>query len=795
MVSQGPLRWPGVAKGGCTAAGMEKQQRPAEMTTCRERLEICGQVQGVGFRPYVYRLASRMGLAGFVANDPRGTVVEVQGSAQEVESFARELISELPPLAEVTELKRQRVEPQEADSFEIRRSDYDGQARARVTIDAAVCQACLDEMNDPSDRRYRYPFINCTDCGPRYSIVQRIPYDRPNTTMRDFQMCRPCRVEYEEPGSRRFHAQPIACPVCGPRVWLTDAAGQVVHTEDPIAETVTRLLAGQILAIKGLGGFHLACRADGDGPVAELRRRKRRDYKPFAVMVGDLAAAEAIGRLDGQARALLAGIERPIVLVPKRRPAAISRQVAPGSDCFGVMLAYTPLHHQLFVEGMPPLVMTSGNVTDEPLAKDNDEAVDRLGPLCDAFLLHNRPIERRVDDAVVQVGCRHAMVVRRSRGYVPRPVLMQPPAGQEILAVGAELKNTICLVRDSQAVLSEHIGDLTDATVYRQFVRTIEHMGQLAQAQPRVIAHDLHPQYLSTQYARRQRQMRRIAVQHHWAHAVSCMAEHGLDGAVIGVVCDGTGYGSDGATWGCEILRVERGRFDRLGHLKYFPLPGGDAAGKELCRTVLGLLHHSFGSDCADLKLAATVCPDQARREGLLEMLGSGTNCPPSSSLGRLFDAVACLSHLASRNEFEGQAPMVLEAVASPDVEDCYAYAIERHDSRFELDVRPMIRAMAAETHAARQASVVSAMFHNTMVELLKDAAVVARDMTKLNRVVLSGGCFMNRRLRSGLCRRLEQVGMEVWTHRQVPCNDGGIALGQAAVAAAVLAESDQPGN
>jgi len=757
------------------------------MVAGRARFLARGQVQGVGFRPYVYRLARNLKLDGYVSNDQDGAIIEVQGPQPTVELFARQLLTELPPLAEVTELVRQWIAPDGTRGFQIRPSRHDGHARARVTVDVTVCRNCLAEMRDPNDRRYRYPFINCTDCGPRYSIVRRIPYDRSSTTMEAFRMCPQCRSEYDDPMTRRFHAQPIACPACGPRVWLADPRGKPIDASEPIDQAIERLLGGQILAVKGLGGFHLACRADQDAPVAELCRRKRRDYKPFALMVQDLPAAEQLAHLNEQARGVLTGVERPIVLVPKREGAPISKRVAPGSDCFGLMLPYTPLHCLLFEADMPPLVMTSGNITDEPLAKDNDEALTRLGPLCDVFLLHDRGIERRVDDSVVQVDHDRVAMMRRSRGYVPAPIKLPSAARQEILAVGAELRNTVCLVRGGQAVLSEHIGDLTDATVYRQFTRTIEHLTSLVEAAPTIVAHDLHPLYLSTQYARQQDRLRRIGVQHHFAHAVSCMVEHDLDRPVIAIVCDGTGYGTDGASWGCEIFRADRRAFERLGHLQYFPLPGGDAASRELHRSVLGLLWHTFGPQCADLVLGAAVCPDALQREGLLAMLRSRTNCPRSSSLGRLFDAVACMLGVAATNEFEGQAPMALEAIVAEGCDDYYPHAIEHHGRSFELDIRPMISAIVAETQMHREPEVVSARFHNTVVELLKAGALIARDVTELDEVVISGGCFANRYVTRRLCARLGQVGMRVWAHRHVPCNDGGIALGQAAVAAAVL--------
>jgi len=754
-------------------------------TKVRWRITVRGQVQGVGFRPFVYRLARQEGLTGFVANDGIGAVIEVQGPAEALEHFVERLLAELPPLAEITHLERQTIQPRAESAFLIEHSRKHGEAEAQVTVDTAVCDECLREMFDPADRRYRYPFINCTNCGPRYTIVRTIPYDRPNTTMAVFEMCDRCRAEYEDPACRRFHAQPIACPDCGPRVWLADPAGREIPCEDPIGQAGRLLQEGRIVAIKGLGGFHLACRADLDDAVLTLRRRKKRDHKPFAMMAADMDRVRQVAVVNDVAERLLLSPVRPIVLLPRRADGLVSRFVAPGCDTYGIMLPYTPLHYLLFERAPSLLVMTSGNLVSEPLAKDNDEAIERLGHLCDAFLLHDRDIERRVDDSVVQIRGEEAMPVRRARGYVPKPIILARSARCRILAVGGELKNTVCLLRDNQAVLSEHLGDLTNSSAYRHFVRAIEHLKRLLEFEPEAIAFDSHPAYLSSEYARKSSILYKIEVQHHFAHAVSCMAEHDIYEPVIAIACDGTGYGDDSAIWGCEILRAERAGFTRLGHLRYFLLPGGDAAAKELLRPALSVLYETVGERAFDDRRVANDA-DCARIETLRQMLLKRINAVRCSSLGRLFDAVAYLLGVADYNHFEGQGPIALEAAIRPD-EEYYPHAILHYGRRFELDWRPTISALLADLEGHLEVGRIAARFHNTVVELLKAAALIARDITDINKVVLSGGCFQNRYLTTRLCDKLRAVGFEVYTHRKVPCNDGGLSLGQAAVAAALL--------
>ncbi|KKM48510.1 hypothetical protein LCGC14_1557660, partial [marine sediment metagenome] len=647
-------------------------------------IRVTGTVQGVGFRPFIYSLATDMGLRGTVTNTSEGVIIEVEGEGADL--FAGRMRAGAPPLARIDEV---RVTPGEVplspqlDGFSIRESTESG-SFTLVSPDVSTCADCMRELADPSDRRFGYPFINCTNCGPRYSITERVPYDRPHTTMADFAMCTDCAAEYARPGDRRFHAQPIACAVCGPSCWLVDPRGKQIVCADPIAEAAQRIRAGRIVAIKGLGGFHIACRADDEHVVARLRRRKSRDAKPFALMVRDMDQGRLLCRIDPAAEELLTGPLRPIVLLPRLPDARLAEPVAPGLSALGIMLPYTPLHHLLMGFDLPPLVMTSGNVSDEPLIRLNEDAVAHLAPIADAILLHNRGIQRSVDDSVVQARASGAVVLRRGRGYAPQPVIVGDRPSPVILAVGAELKNAVCLYRDGRAVLSEHIGDLTDGRVYRRFMQVINDLENLFDLRPEAVAADLHPQYLSTEYALR-RGMGQLAgrpalpivrVQHHHAHIVACMAENGYAGDVIGIACDGVGYGPDGEVWGCEILHVSLASYFRLGHLRQFPLPGGDAAAIETARPALAMLLETFGRRAVKLPAARGLFEDPARGEQLAEQIAAGINCPRSSSLGRLFDAVAALCGVARANQYEGQGPMMLESVASAGVDRAYPFEL-----------------------------------------------------------------------------------------------------------------------
>ena len=775
----------------------------------RRRFTVTGQVQGVGFRPFVYRLATQMGLTGWVVNDARGVTIEVQGRPERVGGFSSRLAAELPPLARISRCEESPAEVMLGEkSFDIRPSEGGELADAQITVDTAACGDCLREMNDPADPRHDYPFINCTNCGPRYTIVTRVPYDRPFTTMADFAMCPLCAGEYADPVNRRFHAQPIACPQCGPAVWLVDTHGKQLSCPDPVAAGAEVLRDGGILAIKGLGGFHLAVRADDDHAVRRLRRRKHRDAKPFALMVADIQQVRDLCDLSPEAERLLTGPLRPIVILPARPDASHGLRAAPsvaeGLNTLGVMLPYAPLHHLLFRHRLPPLVMTSGNYSEEPLVKDNDAAISHLGRIADALLLHNRRIERRLDDSVVQMRSDGSLtVLRRARGYAPQPVRLPGDLWQStvpVLAVGAELKNAVCLFRDGCALLSEHIGDLKDGRVYRHFIDTINHLEGLFEFEPAVLAADAHPQYLSSEYAMRRHRgelpgrpaLPVVRVQHHHAHVAACLAEHGRTGPVIGLACDGVGYGDDGAVWGCEILRADLLEYERLGHLRYLPLPGGDAAAAESYRPAAAALYDAFGAECLDLPISRRLPAERGQVEAAVEMVSLGFNCPPASSLGRWFDAVAALSGVAAGNRFEGEAAMKLESAVRKGVDARYEFHVSA-TGPFLIDLRPMVEGIVADIEGRVEAGVIAAKFHNTVGAFLASSARRARDETGLGVVALSGGCFANRYLTDRLTRELAGDGFEVLRHRTIPCNDGGLALGQAVVAAARHAGRNRP--
>jgi len=760
----------------------------------RERIRITGRVQGVGFRPAVYRLARELGLAGTVYNDTQGVTVELQGREDRIDEFLRRLQSEpdKPPLASIQSCIRIDVEPVDGQEvFDIGRSDSAGTALSQVTADIATCRDCLAELGDPSDFRYRYPFINCTNCGPRYSILRTIPYDRPNTTMAVFPMCDRCAAQYGDICDRRFHAQPVACPACGPSIQLLGPDGTILQTgTDGVLSEAARLLRkGQILAIKGVGGFHLAVDALNKQAVIRLRQRKRRDHKPFAMMAASVDAIRKYAVVDGAAEEVLRSPVAPIVLLPKRPGTSIAPSVAEGVGTFGFMLCYAPLHALLFAEGLDVLVMTSANLSDEPLICKNDVALRRLGEVADAFVMHDRQIYRQVDDSIIHLIDDEPVPLRRARGYVPTPILIDRSAGPDIVAVGADLKNTFCLVKQNQLILSEHIGDLEDAEVYRHYIGSIEHLRGLFEVQPEVVACDLHPGYLSTHYARSLSGVKVIPIQHHWAHIASVLVEHGHAGPVIGIVCDGTGYGTDGAIWGCECMIASLTQFERFGHLDYYPLAGADCASKEAIRPLLSLLRQAYGDDfcVGDFAwLLERIEPERARLDMIFEQIEKGVNTVSTSSLGRVFDAVAAVLSLGTYNHFDAQLPMALESVADSHVDVCYPFdLIEGEPVR--IDLRTTIRHIVEEARQDADKGSVSAKFHNTLVEALLAVAQAARRKTHLDVVAFSGGVFCNRYLANRLIRRFKQAGFAVLCNRDVPANDGGIALGQAAIAASVI--------
>ncbi|MEW6750986.1 MAG: carbamoyltransferase HypF [Candidatus Latescibacterota bacterium] len=760
-----------------TAAGPPRQ---------RLRVLVGGAVQGVGFRPFVYRLARELGLCGWVGNTPRGVTVEAEGDAGALRHFLTRLESERPPHASIQSLEPAILDPVGYDGFAIRPSEEGGEKRVLVMPDIATCAECLREVWDPSNRRYRYPFTNCTHCGPRYSIIEALPYDRPNTTMKGFALCAACRAEYEDPGDRRFHAQPIACPACGPRLWLWDRAGAATAEGDAaLRQAAAAIAAGAVVAVKGLGGFHLMVDARSAAAVGRLRQAKDREEKPFALMYPSLAAVRRHCAVDALEARLLAAPEAPIVLL-SRLPAShaeLAASVAPHNPCLGVMVPYTPLHHLLLAEVGRPVVATSGNLADEPICTDESEALRRLGQIADLFLVHDRPIRRHVDDSIARLVGGREQVLRRARGYAPLPVPLRP-LGPPVLAVGGHLKAAVAVVTGDQAFLSQHIGDLETPQAQEAFHRVIADLQHLYAVEPAVLACDAHPDYVSTRAAVElagQRGVECLAVQHHHAHVLSCMAENEVEGTVLGVAWDGTGHGPDGTVWGGEFLRVSPGACERLAHLRSFRLPGGEQAVREPRRAGVGVLYEAFGARALEREdLAPVAAFTAAERALLLGMLERGVSSPLTSSAGRLFDAVASLAGLRQRNAYEGQAAMALEYCAAAGVEDGYDLLLQpTGPGRWVLDWEPMVHQVLADLAAQAGVARVSARFHNGLVEAV---VAVARSAGE-ERVVLTGGCLQNRYLCERLVRRLRAAGFRAYWHQRVPPNDGGVALGQALAA------------
>ncbi len=732
----------------------------------RVRAELRGIVQGVGFRPFVHNLAERLALSGHVFNSSSGLTAEVEGPDAAVQEFLGAVVADAPPLAWVRQVETAELAPQGGAGFEIRPSVGQTGEFALISPDIATCAECLRDIGDPENRRFGYAFTNCTNCGPRYSIIRDIPYDRVTTTMAPFQMCAACLAEYEDPRNRRYHAQPNACPVCGPAL------------SAPVAEARRRLAAGEIVALKGIGGFHLACDARNSAAVRLLRERKRRSDKPFALMVRDLATVAAICEISDAAPAALTSPSAPIVILRRLPSANIPEEVAPGNRTLGVMLPYTPLHHLLFADApYDALVMTSGNLSEEPIVVSNAEAHERLGGVADWFLTHNRDIYMRVDDSVVRTFAGQERVLRRSRGYAPRvlDLIDRGRRNTELLACGGELKNAFCLTKRRHAIMSQHIGDLENYETLLFFQETLANLKKLFRVEPQAVAHDLHPSYLGTRYAL-DLGLPAVGVQHHHAHVASCMAENGLDGDVIGVAFDGTGYGTDGAIWGGEFLVAGYGGFERRAHLRYVQLAGGDAAIREPWRSGLSYLMDAFGPD-----VPFAQAPESAVRL-VRQMISKGVATVPTSSCGRLFDAVASIIGLCQLVTFEGQAAIELEAIADPAERGCYPYGIEPGDS-WQVDFRPAIRGIAAEAEQGTPPPVIAARFHNTLADSIVSVCARLRAETGLRRACLSGGTFQNVTLVERVIGGLGRAGIDVYLHSKVPPNDGGIALGQAAIA------------
>jgi hydrogenase maturation protein HypF len=753
----------------------------------RRAIAVQGIVQGVGFRPFVYGLAERHKLHGFVKNQTGGVLIEVEGESRALDRFLSELAGQPPPLARIEGLSWEGRPPRGDSLFRIEPSQADPAGAVFVSPDVATCDACLAEMFDPTQRRYRYPFLNCTDCGPRLTIVRGVPYDRQRTTLASFSLCPACRREYDDPADRRFHAQPTACPACGPHLQLL--AGGQRSAADPLAGFVAALRAGRIGALKGLGGYHLACDARREPVVAELRRRKHRDEKPFAVMVRDLAGAEALAEVGPAEKDLLTSPRRPIVLLRKRPGAAVAASVAPGNPYLGILLPYTPLHHLLLhdLDGMP-LVMTSGNRSDEPIAYEDADALERLGDIANVFLTHDRPIHVRCDDSVTRVVDGLELPLRRSRGYAPQPIALPRECRRPILAVGGQLKGTFALGRGRHAFLSHHLGDLDHFDAYRAFTRDVGLYEQLLAIRPEVLAHDLHPDYASTRYARQRRPDALVAVQHHHAHVASCMAEHGLVEPVLGVAFDGTGYGSDGAVWGGEFLIADYRQFRRAAHLRYVGLPGGDQAIREPWRMAVA---HLLDAGAATTPLEQRLAPPALRT--ITRMLERRLNSPPTSSAGRLFDAVAALAGVRDRVSYEGQAAVELEWLATPTAPDG-VYPFDLQEARegepaepvLVIDTRPLIRAVADDARRGTSPALIARRFHSTLVEVIAAVCGRLRRASGLEAVALSGGVFLNALVTGEVCARLQREGFRVYRQRLVPPNDGGLSLGQLAIAAAM---------
>jgi hydrogenase maturation protein HypF len=759
-------------------------------TISRKKLQVTGVVQGVGFRPFVYRLAQVHRLAGWVCNTSTCVEIEVEGPPDSLEQFVHQLSTQAPDLARVETVVALEAEPQGRSGFTILESRRRGATEALIPADVATCEACCQEVMDPENRRYLYPFTNCTDCGPRFTIIRKVPYDRDHTTMSVFSMCPACRAEYEDPGDRRFHAEPTACPVCGPQVWLQEP-GRSRLGQNAIEVAARLLKAGKIVAIKGLGGFHLATDARQDKAVATLRQRKGRVDKPFAVMVRDLAEAEKLCLLGKLERDLLLSRERPIVLAPKRRDSEVSPQVAPGHRYLGLLLPYTPLHFLLMAQAPAALVMTSGNLSEEPLVVTNEAALSKLAGLADTFLLHNRDIEVPCDDSVVRpLPPDRAIHLRRARGFVPGPVYL-PLKTPPVLGVGGEQKNTFCLAWDRTAILSQHIGDLDTVETFDYYTQAIAHFKSLCRKDPKIVAHDLHPQYLSTRYAGGLKGVRLVGVQHHHAHIAACLAENKCLEKCIGLALDGTGYGLDGAIWGGEILLADLADFTRSGHLAPVRLPGGEAAVRDPQRMALAYLHQAFGEPVEPLarELGLVFPPLESRI--ILHQLTAGNNSPWTTSAGRLFDAVAAALNICRRRTYEGQPAIELEMAADPEEDGFYPAAIKVEQETLIIDTLAIFRRVVDEYRYGIDAAKIAARFHNSLVRLFASASELVREQTGLETVALSGGVFQNAMILSRLSAALLQQGFQVLTHRLTPPNDGCISLGQVAVAAARLEQEN----
>jgi hydrogenase maturation protein HypF len=758
------------------------------------KIVVKGIVQGVGFRPFIYRLANNLSLSGTVFNSSVGVVIEVEGDELCIDEFLKKILLDAPPISNIDNIEVTSIPIDARIGFKINESLSQEGKFIPIAPDISICEYCLQELFSPTNHRFKYPFINCTNCGPRFTIIKDIPYDRKKTTMHKFRMCNVCKNEYLDQSNRRYHAQPNACKICGPQVKLLKNDASEVECDEPIKKTTNLLKQGKIVAIKGIGGFHLACDAENDAAVYKLRKRKKREEdKPFAIMLFDVESVRRYCEVNEQEEALLTSPQRPIVLLRKLPNCTISKYVAPKNNHLGVMLPYTPLHYLLFNSlsstrySLLCLVMTSGNFSNEPLTKDNDEAIKRLGKIADYLLVHNRDIHISCDDSVSNVVAQKESIIRRSRGYAPLPIKLKFKLPQ-ILATGAELKNTFCLTRDNYAFISQHIGDLKNYETLQYYKKSIEHFKKLFRIEPEIIAHDLHPDYLSTKFAKEYYALHStfysiLPIQHHHAHIVSCMAENGVNEPVIGVALDGIGYGTDGKIWGGEFMIVDYKSFKRIGHLKYIPMPGGDMATIEPYRMAISYLYMVFGRKFMNLELNFNKRWKKEQVNILIDMIDKNINSTQTSSYGRLFDAVSSILGICDKVNYEAQAAIELEMIASTDVDKKYKYEIISNENMLIIDPSNIIQEIIKDMLNNISVNIISAKFHNTLIEIINEMCIRLKNYFKIDKVALSGGVFQNRYLTEGVIRKLTNYGFICYHHSKVPTNDGGISLGQAVIA------------
>jgi hydrogenase maturation protein HypF len=759
----------------------------------RSRIILQGVVQGVGYRPFIHRLASKFGVTGWVMNTTEGLVIEAEAEQSILNQFIQQVTATHPPLAQIELITQTKIPVVGESEFIVHPSERASDRAVHIPADIYVCEECLSEIMNPTDRRYRYPFINCVNCGARFTIIRDIPYDRKQTTMQKFKMCPDCDAEYHNLEHRRYHTQPNCCPVCGPQLELLDINGKKINSEDPIADTIARLEQGDLMAIKGIGGFHLVCNAGNGSAVLKLRERKHREAKPLAIMSKDITAIRSYCEILPEEEKLLLSPQRPIVLLRKKdKVKSIAESVAPSIKYLGVMLPYAPLHHLLFQGNKyTALVMTSGNLSDEPIVVDNAVALQTFRGMVDGYLIHNRDIYNRCDDSIAMVVDKEPIILRRARGYTPLPIKL-PQSIPQILGCGSELKNTFCLTKKNFAFISQHIGDLKTAEAYSFYQETITRFEKLFRIKPEIIAFDLHPNYLSTQYALDKisgatKQIQGVQVQHHHAHIASCMAENEITEKVIGIAMDGTGYGTDGNIWGCEFLISDYASFDRVGHLAYIPLPGGDIAAVESWRMAISYLYSIYQEEMTKLPLPIFKEIEEEKLKIILRIIQKKINAPLCSSAGRLFDAVSALLGICFESKYEAQAAIELEMIADESVTGRYGFNISETEGKQIIVCKQMIVDIIDDLKRNIDKSVITAKFHNTVVAFAVEMSKKIRQKTGLNSIALSGGTFQNRLILSRLTAELKESGFKVYTHHIVPPNDACISFGQIIVANAIL--------